>query len=710
MRKAFQRKFKFEGDKEWKNPFWTTIASMFIVVIFLTGFYNSNSNKMYKTTDSMEAKAVIETLGFTANYIKDNINTLTPTDPSFVKSTKPHIPTGYPETIQKMIDEIAKNDKSYERILHTVGPKLIAYKIPKSVAKSKVQIYARHFQQGQETINKKVVVEGTHDINKKQFLKATRFKRGKYDITRVLKSRSWEFNSLAKLSLFYGIFIIFIILAFIVAKMMPKNILRNILLIIMFAIFSVSSLVLSINFSKADYLLNKDKLIETYNSHIRLVETTLKENYNVKLTPAEYKKLITLYNFGMSVTKRVPTQIEETVIKKRFGKEVELKRKKTEYKEVENITDKFVYKAPNEVAISDEGIEAKVKPNATFIIIGWIIGLILGILLLIFFTKKRKSGERGFERFLNTMYNFSTAYLFVAPGILGMLILVFIPIIFTVVLGFTALPKYMIEIDIVGNFVGFANFGEILGTFDLGNPRNFYYTLGFTFLFTVVAVALQVFVGILIAVLLHENDFKIKGFYQVMFMLPWIIPTFITGLVWGYFFGVRGVLDQVMTVANNAGVVFNSGWFQDPVAGFFIVSFVAAWYVFPFIMLVTLSALQTIPKSVYEAALIDGANWFQTLFHITLPMIRGTVLPSVLLTSIWTFNNFNMVYLVTGGNDRFDILITRIYDFVQVPAEIASQYGWTYGYAATYSALIFIVLLGYITIFVRTTNLTEKSF
>jgi arabinogalactan oligomer/maltooligosaccharide transport system permease protein len=91
-------------------------------------------------------------------------------------------------------------------------------------------------------------------------------------------------------------------------------------------------------------------------------------------------------------------------------------------------------------------------------------------------------------------------------------------------------------------------------------------------------------------------------------------------------------------------------------------------------------------------------------------MIRPTVLPSVLLTSIWTFNNFNLVYLVTGGNDKYDILVTRIYDFVQVPPEIATQYGWTYGYAAAYSSLIFIILLVYIYIFARASNLTEKTF
>lgn len=142
--------------------------------------------------------------------------------------------------------------------------------------------------------------------------------------------------------------------------------------------------------------------------------------------------------------------------------------------------------------------------------------------------------------------------------------------------------------------------------------------------------------------------------------------------------------------------------------GFFLVSFVSAWYAFPFIMLVTMSALQTIPKSLFEAALIDGANWFQRLFSIILPMIRPTVLPTVLLTSIWTFNQFNLVYLFTGGDDRFDILVTRIYDFVDPNRALSN--GWNYGFAATYSTLIFVILLVYIYIFAKGSNLTEKSF
>ena len=159
-------------------------------------------------------------------------------------------------------------------------------------------------------------------------------------------------------------------------------------------------------------------------------------------------------------------------------------------------------------------------------------------------------------------------------------------------------------------------------------------------------------------------------------------------------------------IGSIAGISFDHAWFGDPLTGFFLVSFISAWYAFPFIMLVTLSTLQTIDPSMYEAAMIDGASWFQQMFHITIP---STVLPSVLLTSIWTFNNFNLVFLVTRGDNRYDILVTRIYDYILNP-QVAAQQGWTYGFASAYSTLIFIVLLIYIFIFAKGTKITEKSF
>jgi arabinogalactan oligomer/maltooligosaccharide transport system permease protein len=223
-----------------------------------------------------------------------------------------------------------------------------------------------------------------------------------------------------------------------------------------------------------------------------------------------------------------------------------------------------------------------------------------------------------------------------------------------------------------------------------------------TFLYTFFSVIIQVTLGVLFAVILNDNKVKLRGIYQVLLILPWVIPTYISALLWREALGQYGVFKQLFDSIGLEG--FNI--YVNSTVYFLSICFVSAWYAFPFIMIVTLSGLQGISESVKDAALIDGAGWFTRLFSIYLPLIRPTLLPSVLLSSIWTFNNFNIVYLYTGGNDAYDILITRIYDFVSRP----DLRVFTYGYAAAYSTIVFIILLIYILAFARITKLTERTY
>jgi ABC-type sulfate transport system permease subunit len=213
-----------------------------------------------------------------------------------------------------------------------------------------------------------------------------------------------------------------------------------------------------------------------------LADKTLTDNYGYSLTDQDKQALTEIYNKDV------------------YGDTV----------------DGFVYNpATGAIEENVESMNSSISVNNVFIFIGWLIGLACSVLSIIFLAKKQ-----GVEKFLNTIYNFSTAYLFIMPGILGMLILVFIPIIFTLILGFSSLPKYFTEINLARNMAGFTNFGTILGTFNLQDPRNFYYTLGFTLLYSVVSIALQVSIGVLVAVVLHQNNVRMKSFYQVAFMLP----------------------------------------------------------------------------------------------------------------------------------------------------------------------------------------------
>ncbi len=328
----------------------------------------------------------------------------------------------------------------------------------------------------------------------------------------------------------------------------------------------------------------------------------------------------------------------------------------------------------------------------------------------------------GLEKWLNAFYNYSVVYGFIVFALLLVILLIGIPFLFTIIMSFTSLSRYLSDLNLARQFVGMLNYKEILdinhilsrigfdwaqeviekSKFFVRNFGSFYDVFVNTFLYTVISVGIQLVLGITFAVILNDNKVKLRGVYQVLLILPWVLPTYISALLWREALGQYGVFKQLFDAIGLEG--FNI--YANSTVYFLSICFVSAWYAFPFIMIVALSGLQGISDSVKDAALIDGANWFTRLFSIYLPLIRPTLLPSVLLSSIWTFNNFNIVFLYTGGNDAYDILITRIYDFVSRP----DLRVFTYGYAAAYSVLVFIILLMYILAFAKITRLTEKTY
>jgi arabinogalactan oligomer / maltooligosaccharide transport system permease protein len=237
------------------------------------------------------------------------------------------------------------------------------------------------------------------------------------------------------------------------------------------------------------------------------------------------------------------------------------------------------------------------------------------------------------------------------------------------------------------SFVGLRNFADILLSRDFGltEPENFWFTLGVTVLWTVANVALHVTLGVALALPLREPWLRMRGVYRVLLIVPWAVPNYITALLWkGMFHRQLGAVNAIL------------GWFGvEPIGWFdrFSTSFAAnlatnVWLGFPFMMVVTLGALQTIPREIEEAAAIDGAGPWQRFRHITLPAIRPALVPAVVLGSVWTFNMFNVIYLVSGGEPEgeTEILISQAYRWAFSRQE-------QYGYAAAYAVLIFGLLL-----------------
>lgn len=287
------------------------------------------------------------------------------------------------------------------------------------------------------------------------------------------------------------------------------------------------------------------------------------------------------------------------------------------------------------------------------------------------------------------------AYSFVAPAMVGMLILVFFPFIYGIVLSFTSQNVYSVNKPLSEIWIGLQNYGEILGDFnpikqtDVGrqaNYSNFYYTLLFTIVWTVCNVAIGVTLGLILALILNTKNFRFKTVYRVLLILPWALPNYITALIFkGMFHQQFGAINQTIQLFGGSPIA----WFDRPLTSFIAVLTTNGWLSFPFMMVVSLGALQSIPADLYEAARVDGATRWQQFTQITLPSLKPALIPAVILSVVWTFNMFNIIYLVSAGMPAgsTEILITQAY-------KIAFEQ-YRYGYAAAYSTIIFAILLIY---------------
>ena len=274
------------------------------------------------------------------------------------------------------------------------------------------------------------------------------------------------------------------------------------------------------------------------------------------------------------------------------------------------------------------------------------------------------------------------AYAYLTPAVVGMLVLVFVPFLLGVALAFT---RYQ---EGAYSWVGLANFGSILSNegLSLSHPLSFYFTLGVTVLWTAINVFFHASIGLLLALVLNRPDLRFKAVYRVLLIIPWAVPSYITALVWhGMFDSTDGLINACIAAVGLSKIP----WFDHFWTGFSANVITNTWLGFPFMMVVSLGALQSIPKDLYEAAEVDGATKWQSFWRITVPLLRPALMPAIILGAVWTFNMFNVIYLVSGGapSNSTDILITEAYRWAFEKDR--------YGYAAAYSLIIFFILLMY---------------
>ncbi len=299
--------------------------------------------------------------------------------------------------------------------------------------------------------------------------------------------------------------------------------------------------------------------------------------------------------------------------------------------------------------------------------------------------EKKRRGRWLREEFGNPERR--TAYYMVLPALIIIVAIAFYPILTSVWLSL-----HQATIIQTGPFVGIENYVEMF------QNEDFLEGLINTVIFTVVSVTLEFIIGLAIALAINRA-FRGRGLVRAAVLVPWAFPTVISAVMWRLMF--QDQIGVINTVANQIGLI------SEPILSDRTLLLIAAivvdtWKTTPFMALLLLAGLQTIPTDVYEAARVDGANVMQRFFRITLPLLKGTILVAVLFRTLDSYRVFDLFYAMS--NRTLQSLSTFVFEGVRV-----SQLQFAQGNAAAVFIFVtaFLIALIFIKVFGMQTSTEE---
>lgn len=279
--------------------------------------------------------------------------------------------------------------------------------------------------------------------------------------------------------------------------------------------------------------------------------------------------------------------------------------------------------------------------------------------------------------------NTLVAYLWSAPSLFLILLIVVFPILYTAYISFTNMNVYHWNNY---EFIGLHNYIEALTVFDNG----FLKALLITVVWTVVNMVLQVVIAYVLASMLNIKKLRLRNVYKTLLIFPWAMPGYVSILLWktGMFNSQFGLLNQMMEHMGRQAVK----WLQSDWIAFWSCTVVNLWLALPFMITIIDGALQSLDHSYYESALLEGATWLQQTRYITIPMIRPIIAPSVVITIFTTFKQFDIIYLLTQQvGAKTGSSLHTILTYAYENAFITNNYG----YSSAISILIFAMLIAF---------------
>ncbi len=264
----------------------------------------------------------------------------------------------------------------------------------------------------------------------------------------------------------------------------------------------------------------------------------------------------------------------------------------------------------------------------------------------------------------------------------------------------------------LGGLVGTVVLWLLLGggaALNILTQNSFFVVILRSTLYVIFCMPFFLLVGLVLALILNDPNIRFKPLWRTLLIIPWAVPTFITALIWQFFFRDAGTINLMLQALNVQDPKSPIHWLSDPLLAFFAIVLVNVWMSYPFFMTIILGALQSIPSDMYEAAEVDGANYWIRLTRITIPMLRPAVLPAVVLSCISTFQMFNTVFLITGGGPINAVGKPGATDLVMTYAYKQTFQQGNYGSIGAFAVIIFVILLIATLLSLRVTNVTRGA-
>ncbi|MBA2519233.1 MAG: sugar ABC transporter permease, partial [Chloroflexia bacterium] len=271
------------------------------------------------------------------------------------------------------------------------------------------------------------------------------------------------------------------------------------------------------------------------------------------------------------------------------------------------------------------------------------------------------------------------------PASLALLAVIAYPLFYGFFLSLTDANPLSLEQE----FIGFTNYRDILGDSVYQN------SLWLTIRFTAVIIAIEFPLAMILALLLNE-PIRGRAIYRAMLLIPWVMPNVVAAIIWGWLYSPDfGLLNFALAELRLIDTYLS--FTGDPNRALPAVIAVSVWKGLPFSTVVLLAGLQAVPADLYEAARVDGANAWQRFRDITVPGMLPIIVIVLVLRAVWSFNSFDLVYVLTGGGPGWATQLLSIYVYLT-----SFQYQQL-GYGAAMAVTMLVVLAIPVAIFVRRT-------